>query len=219
MIPLLLVSFFFTWATYAAQVPRYVAAVHIDRANMTMTAVAVQSGAIFRRQSRDPNTCGYVANKPFTCPNNGSCRSSRDKKHIGCCNEDASSCNIYTACYPGSEQSGASEETISILRCGAIRSHNNTDEHSEDLTDELQSSAFNGGILFCIFHFLCHRAHNKIISSSANIIFFGGHCYAYRKSNFRCPSFFIQSTSRSNPFCVGQAASTAARKRRHARYY
>ncbi|KAK1701534.1 hypothetical protein BDP55DRAFT_625744 [Colletotrichum godetiae] len=60
MLPLLLACFFFEWTVAAAQAPRHVA-VDINKANMTMTAAAVQSGAILGRQLQDPNTCGYVA--------------------------------------------------------------------------------------------------------------------------------------------------------------
>ncbi|KAG7058273.1 hypothetical protein JMJ77_0005650 [Colletotrichum scovillei] len=60
MITLFLAGFLFAWYTCAAQVPRLVT-VNSSKANMTMTAATIQSGAILGRQLRDPNICGYVA--------------------------------------------------------------------------------------------------------------------------------------------------------------
>ncbi|KAK1533980.1 hypothetical protein CPAR01_10688 [Colletotrichum paranaense] len=102
MIILFLTGLFFAWFACAAQVPRLVT-VNINKANMTMTATAIQSGAILGRQLRDPNICGYVANKPLACPNNGSCRTDKDG-FIGCCDEKGQSCSIYTICFPGPQK-------------------------------------------------------------------------------------------------------------------
>ncbi|KAK0375110.1 hypothetical protein CLIM01_07533 [Colletotrichum limetticola] len=102
MIILFLTGLFFAWFACAAQVPRLVT-VNINKANMTMTATAIQSGAILGRQLRDPNICGYVANKPLACPNNGSCRTDKDG-FIGCCDEKGQSCSIYTTCFPGPQK-------------------------------------------------------------------------------------------------------------------
>ncbi|KXH49400.1 hypothetical protein CNYM01_08261 [Colletotrichum nymphaeae SA-01] len=92
----------FAWYACAAQVPRLVT-VNSKKANMTMTAAAIESGTILGRQLRDPNICGYVANEPFACPNNGSCRTNEDN-FIGCCDEKGQSCSIYNTCFSESEK-------------------------------------------------------------------------------------------------------------------
>ncbi|KXH66155.1 hypothetical protein CSAL01_13418 [Colletotrichum salicis] len=201
MIPLLLAGFFLEWTVAAAQVPRHVA-VDTKKVNMTMTAAAVQSGAILGRQLQDPDTCGYVA-RPTRIT------------FIGCCDENGRSCSIYNTCYPGSEQSKLSNPDSSTLicmgtdrfcatltwpggkqtafSCAARPTKTQLDPKPTPTSTQRTSEETNSSwapldecIFYSVFHWYC-GCHQTYYTTTVDIVHFAGSSLPLRQPRFMSP--------------------------------